>query len=308
MYIDLHLDTLWAMGRQQREFHELSDKGHVDLHRARNAKLLCGFFTGYPSDSVYTTEAMLAKWVRMINTPENNLKKILSTTDIEVLEEKKDKIGAVLALEGAAGIDSGLNKLYIYYEMGLRSMGLTWNEVNQFATGQSQLEGRGLTREGLDLISAMEDLGIIIDVSHLNDESFWDVVNNTNGPIIASHSNVREIAGSNRNLKLDMIEAVHSSGGVIGVNFYTGFLNNAKDEASKQDIFKMMEAIINCGNINLMAIGSDMDGASLPSDIKDITNMPNLFIEIKEKLSLNDEEMDKIKRNNVKRVMKKVWK
>lgn len=315
MFIDTHLDTLWAMNKQKRKFYEFSEKGHVDLPRAQKADLLCGFFTGYPTDSAFVTEKMLADWVKMVNDERNKIRKITSLKQIQKLivdrEGVKDierEIGVVLHLEGAAGIDSELSRLYLYYEIGLRSMSLTWNEENQFATGQEQGENRGLTIEGKDLLSAMEDLGIIIDVSHLNDKSFWDVINNTNSPIMATHSNVREIANHKRNLTRDMVQAIHDTKGSIGVNLYKGFLSTNPDAATPYDAVKMFGEIIQITDVNTIHMGADLDGADLPDGILDITSLPGLFNSIRDEFSLSDVEMKKIKTENVIRIMKKIWK
>lgn len=315
MFIDTHLDTLWAMNKQKRKFYEFSEKGHVDLPRAQKADLLCGFFTGYPTDSAFVTEKMLADWVQMVNDERNKIRKITSLKQIQKLivdrEGVKDierEIGVVLHLEGAAGIDSELHRLYLYYEIGLRSMSLTWNEENQFATGQEQGENRGLTIEGKDLLSAMEDLGIIIDVSHLNDKSFWDVINNTNSPIMATHSNVREIADHKRNLTRDMVQAIHDTKGSIGVNLYKGFLSTNPDAATPYDAVKMFGEIIQITDVNTIHMGADLDGADLPDGILDITSLPGLFDSIRDEFSLSDVEMKKIKTENVIRIMKKIWK
>lgn len=316
MFIDTHIDTLWAMGLQNRIFSVESEKGHVDLPRAQKADLLCGFFTGFPTESNYITEKMLREWILLTRDKNNKIRKIENYNQLEQLESDRKisktttdrEIGAVLHFEGATGIDSGLNRLYIYYEAGLRSMSLTWNEMNQFAAGQIQDPNRGLTTEGFDLLSAMEDLGIIIDVSHLNDKSFWDVINHTSKPIIATHSNVREIADHKRNLTREMVNAMNDTGGTIGINFSKSFLKTNPKEATKESAIKMFQEIINLTSINCVHIGTDLDGATFPDEIKDITYFPNFLDDLKNELNLSKNEMIKIEKENIKRIMKKVWK
>lgn len=128
-------------------------------------------------------------------------------------------------MEGAAGLDTSLNPLFIYHACGLRSLGLTWNEKNQFATGADGNSERGLTHEGLDLVSAAQDLGIIIDVSHLNDRSLQDLLDKTRKPLLASHSNLRKWADHKRNLSDDFVKAIADTGGSIGLNFCANFLS-----------------------------------------------------------------------------------
>ncbi|MCE7734424.1 MAG: hypothetical protein GPJ54_06065 [Candidatus Heimdallarchaeota archaeon] len=315
-WIDTHIDTLWAMQKEDREFYEFSEKGHIDLPRAQEADLLCGFFTGFPSDSQYVTENVLRKWLNMVNNPQNQFQRIYKYSDIETLSidraksnsKSENKIGIVLHFEGAAGIDSELNRLYIYYDVGLRSMGITWNETNQFATGQEGNKDRGLTSYGFDLLDAMEGLGIMIDVSHLNDKSFWDVANNSNSPIYASHSNVRRIANHNRNLLDDMITTIADSGGSIGINLYKAFLENDPEKASIDSAVNMAREIVNLTGPNHLHMGADLDGATLSDDLTDIRDIPRVFDKIEENLELNSQEMNLIKRENVMRLMKNVWK
>ncbi|MFV2016502.1 MAG: dipeptidase, partial [Candidatus Heimdallarchaeota archaeon] len=278
MYIDTHLDTLWAMRKQNRVFNVESKNGHVDLPRAQKAGLLAGFFTGFPTDNHYTTERMLRKWLEFTTNQSNKLIKIENSLQLDLLlEERKQtnqqldyKIGAILHFEGASGIDTELNRLYIYYNCGLRSMSVTWNEQNQFATGvgPDNDHTRGFTPEGLDLLSTMNDLGIIIDVSHLNDKSFWDVINHTNGPVIASHSNLRKFADHPRNITDEMVQAIADCGGTIGINFCKGFLST-KDthKANHRCALEMIREVVDLTGTSSVNIGSDFDGCTLPEDM-----------------------------------------
>ncbi len=312
MYIDAHLDTVFNMHRLNRTFYERNKEGHIDLPRAREGKLIAGLFTGYPNDSQYLTDRSLRRWINLVNDDRNCMKIIKDYKTFENLLEHGlnddfSKIGNILHFEGAAGIDSELNRLYIFYEVGLRSMSLTWNEENIFATGAEGDKTRGLTAEGINLLSAMEDLGIIIDVSHLNDKSFWDVVNNTNQIIFASHSNIRYIADHKRNLTKEMIEAIVNTDGSIGINFHKPFLSS-DNSANINTIIAMIEEVINKFGIKHVHIGSDMDGAHPPDDFKDVTDMPKIFQLIKDKLELTDNELAYIQYKNLQRIIKKSWK
>lgn len=300
------------MKKEGRIFSKRSTKGHVDLPRAQEAGLLCGFFTGFPTESHYITERMLREWLEFASDENNRLFRVKSVQDLLLLEQnwkKQDKqIGAVLCLEGAAGIDSELNRLQIYYDIGLRSMSLTWNEANQFATGQAQGNSRGLTKEGKDLVIRMEELGIIVDVSHLNDRSFWNVMDIVSKPVIASHSNVRELANHPRNLTTDMVEAIHSAGGSIGINFYKGFLETDPGQANRTSIVRMFEAVIDIADVKTVHVGADLDGCTLPQDLNDITDVPSVLQQVQDELGLSNREMELIRTENIKRIMKKVWK
>lgn len=316
LFIDTHIDTLWAMKKENRKFSDVSTIGHVDLARAQQAGLLCGFFTGFPTESHYITENMLCEWIMMVRNPANKMTQIRNYSELKGLMIRREansdqnlaEIGIVLHFEGAAGIDSGLNRLHIYYEVGLRSLGLTWNETNQFATGQEGDKTRGITTEGKDLVSTMEDLGILVDVSHLNDKSLWEVVDATNGPIYASHSNVRKIASHNRNLEDDMIVAIANSGGSIGINLYQAFLANDPKKASIKSAITMFEEVISLTGVSNVHSGADLDGATLPHDMKDIRDIPILLDTVKEELSLTESDLKKIQYENMMRIMKESWK
>lgn len=318
MYIDTHLDTLWAMQKQNRDFNIESKSGHVDLPRAQKAGLLAGFFTGFPTDNQYITERMLRKWIEFITNKSNALMKIENAGQLDLLLEKRrltstigdHKIGAILHFEGASGIDTELNRLIIYYDIGLRSMSVTWNEQNQFATGVGvdNDHTRGFTQEGLDLLSMMNDLGIIIDVSHLNDKSFWDVINHTNGPVIASHSNLRKYADHPRNITDEMVIAISDSGGSVGMNFCKGFLSTKEThKANHRCALEMIREIINLTGTSSVNIGSDFDGCTLPEDMKDITDMVSFFSELQTELSLTNQDLIRIQYNNLIRIIKNVW-
>lgn len=318
MYLDTHIDVIYHMTKEKRVFAPKTDKGHIDLEKAEKGDLLAGFFAIFPNDNYYYTEEMAKKWISTINNPINHLEKIDYISKLDNLIDRRStnsstnsfSVGAIMHIEGAAGIDTSLNKLYLFYEAGLRSLGITWNEQNQFATGVLGDENRGFTKEGLDLLSAMEDLGIIIDVSHLNDKSFWQVIDNTNKPLIASHSNLRKRADHKRNLTDDMVKAIADTNGCIGINFCSGFLStNENHPPNRHCAHEMIRDIIELtGSYEHVNIGSDFDGCTTPKDIPNITIMPQFFSELQERLSLSQDDLIKIKYGNICRVIKSIWK
>jgi len=317
MYIDTHLDTLSQSLRVERKFSELSDEGHVDLVKAREAGLFLGFFTGFPTESAYATERMMRRWIEFVNNTDNHLRQVADLNDLEqhtqhfsAVDGMEHDIGAVLHFEGAAGIDTELNKLYIYHGLGLRSMSLTWNEQNQFATGVKGEKNRGLTMEGTDLIDKMADLGIIVDISHLNDTSFWDVIEYYDGPVIASHSNLRSLADHPRNLTEDMAQAVIDTGGTIGVNFCRGFLSTDEEEhpANRNCAKSMINRLVELGSTDNVHIGSDFDGCTIPDDVGDMRIIPQLMTELQNEHELTADDISKITHGNMIRVIKEIWK
>lgn len=313
MYIDTHLDTMWQSQKSGRRFDLLSDDGHVDLERAREAGLLIGFFTGFPTESRFATEQMMRNWIEYFLHRSDHITQITSLNELEahILHFKQNSpdqrnIGALLHFEGAAGIDPEFNRLYIYHQLGLRSMSLTWNETNQFATGADGPADRGLTLEGRDLLDKMEDLGILIDVSHLNDKSFWDIIDHTNGPVFASHSNLRVYCDHKRNLDLEMVEAIANTGGSVGVNFCKGFLSLDQEShpANLGCAVSMITRIIEETSIDNVHIGSDFDGCTIPEDMKDIRGVENLFEKLRHDLDLSEFDLKKIQHGNMLRLIR----
>ena len=336
MYIDTHLDAFYHMRFNNRGFNAYQEQEnvHVDIVRARKGGLGIGFFTGFPNcayffsdeagykikphrddiTDVNLTEEFLRDWIEITRDESNGLRVLKSKSELkEHLSTYKmsetQKIGCIMHFEGAAGIDESLHRLYIYHEAGLRSMGLTWNETNQFATGAPGDKNRGLTESGKDLLSAMETLGILIDVSHLNDKSFWDVVANTNKPIFASHSNLRKRANVIRNLENEMVLEIAKSGGSVGINLCKGFLSTDKEHNfNMQCVIEMIKGVIEItGTCDAVHIGTDFDGCQTPADLKDVSYMPKFFASLKEKLELSDEDLRKIQYGNVVRIIENYW-
>src|SRR5690606_7884594 len=133
-------------------------------------------------------------------------------------------------IEGAEAIDPDLNALEVLYQAGLRSLGITWSRPNTFASGvpfrfpSSPDTGPGLTDAGRDLVRACNELGILIDLSHLNQQGFYDVAGLSDAPLVATHSNAHVVSNTSRNLTDDQLEAIRASGGVVGLNYAVAFL------------------------------------------------------------------------------------
>ncbi len=311
MIIDGHTDVLWALVRQNRKFSEESEIGHVDLPRLRKGKVLAAFFAVFPAWSDFDIYRGVDQWFSLIEHKDNQLKQVRSVEDLEKCK-KENKVGAVLHFEGSGGIDSEFLTLKNYYRLGLRSIGLSWSNLNRFATGvtfnmltgDSYNQDRGLTEVGKEFVKELNNLGVIIDVSHLNEKSFWNVVEQTN-----EHSNAYSICNHPRNLKDDQIQAIAETNGTIGINFCTSFLSSEKkkDQIQLEDIRKHIDYIVELVGINNISFGSDYDGATVPDIIKDVSFYP-VLIEHLEKNGYNDKEIEKVKSENLIRVMKEVWK
>ncbi|MCI5678520.1 MAG: membrane dipeptidase [Bacteroidales bacterium] len=144
--------------------------------------------------------------------------------------EKAGKFAILLGIEGLAGIGEDLSKIDALYEVGARHAMLTWNEENALATGVKGSPDRGVTDLGRKAIKKIQDKKMILDVSHLNEKSFWDVIDASNGPILASHSNAKALAGAARNLTDDQLKAIRDTNGLVGLNAFNDFISDIREE------------------------------------------------------------------------------
>jgi membrane dipeptidase len=253
-------------------------------------------------------------WFKLVSNPANSLLQIKTINDFEKIKDS-EKVGAILHFEGLSGMDEDLKLLRLGYHLGLRTMGLTWSNVNKFATGvrvttKSQRR-TGLTDMGRGLVKEAQDLGITIDVSHLNDQSFWDLYEITEKPIIATHSNARSICDHPRNLTDDQIKAIYEKHGTIGINFCMKFLDpeHPSEEYTNLglDIIKKhIDHIVNLSDINTVALGSDYDGTSVPNCVRDCTKLHNLWNYLLEN-GYSEQDINKISHANLLRVFKDTW-
>jgi len=319
--VDTHCDTLQALfrdifpsvtpSRVEEGLGKRSDKGHVDIPRLKEGGIDCQVF---------------AIFVSKIPNPPKPLHRALNLIDIfyRECEENKDeishaksyeevlktiesgKIAAVLSLEGGEAIGGDVSVLRILHRLGVRMMSLTWNHRNLLADGvKEQRTKSGLTNLGVKVVEEMERLGIVIDVSHLSESCFWDLVDITDSPIIASHSNCRTLCDHPRNLDDRQIAAIADKGGVIGMNFYPKFLRK-EGQATVSDVVDHMEHIIDLVGIDYVGLGSDFDGiSSTPIGLEDASKVPNLTLELVSR-GYSKEEIGKILGGNHLRVFSKV--
>jgi len=313
--IDGHVDTALKILEENRKFSERSNVGHCDLVRMKEGNVQAALFA---IESGYTMESLIKNidiWLKFVSNPSNGLIQIKSITDFNKLRNS-EKLGAIFHFEGATGIDDDLKLLRIGYHLGLRSMGLTWSNVNKFGTGvrvtTKKQRRTGLTDMGRDLIRKAQTLGITIDVSHLNDQSFWELYEITEKTIIATHSNARSVCNHPRNLTDDQIKAIHEKHGTVGINFCMKFLDPehpGEDFTNLGlDIIKNhIDHIVDLSDINTVAIGSDFDGTTVPNCVRDCTRFPALWDYLLEN-GYSKQNLKKIAHENLIRVFKRTWK
>ncbi len=222
---------------------------------------------------------------------------------------------AVLHLEGAEAIDPRLEALEHWYAAGLRSVGIVWSRSNDFGHGvpfvspSSPDTGPGLTEAGRALVRRCAELGILVDLSHLNEAGFWDVAALAPGPLVASHSGVHALCPTSRNLTDAQLDAIRSSGGLVGIVFACPFLR--PDFADDADtplslIAQHARYVADRIGVEHVALGSDFDGCTIPAALGDVAGLPRLLDEFAA-AGFGDAELDAIAWGNWRRVLAAWW-
>ncbi|HZG57358.1 dipeptidase [Paenibacillus sp.] len=186
---------------------------------------------------------------------------IRTKQDLEtLLQPQETRIGAMLTLEGADGLEGNLAYLRIVHALGVRTLGLTWNEANWAADGVREPRGGGFTAAGRRLLAECDRLGLPLDVSHLSVKGFWELLERSTQPPIASHSNAKAICGHPRNLSNDQLRALIAANGRVGLTFVPYFLRGDGGEATIDDVLRHLDHICGLGGAKHVGFGSDFDG------------------------------------------------
>ena len=263
---DLHCDTALALSERTDVYTSLrKNERHVDLTRAGElggyAQCFAMFTTpdfdkwfGKPVTEVF--DAMLSNLEKELELNSDIIAKAGSADEVEK-NYAAGKMSAILTLEGPAGINFDAGRLEELYHRGFRISTLGWNEKN-ILTG-SHVTGGGLTDAGRAYVKECQRLGILVDVSHISDEAFWDIMKITEAPIVASHSNLRSVCDHSRNLTDDMYRAICETGGTAGINLCAPFIKaeGADFDATCDHILRMLELDTSGEHISL---GGDLDG------------------------------------------------
>jgi membrane dipeptidase len=306
------------------------DGGHIDLPRAREGGLGGGIFAAFTptpgfdpdcgepaapigQDSaagvVTRTLGRLLKLER-----EGHVRLVRESGDLDAAREQ-GTLAAVAHIEGAEAVDPGLLALDVLYAAGLRSLGPVWSRPNAFAHGvpfafpSSPDTGPGLTPAGTRLVRRCAELGIAVDLSHLNEAGFWDVARLGLAPLIASHSGAHALCASSRNVTDAQLDAIGASGGLVGVVFAVGFVrpDGAEDpDTPLQTIARHVRHIADRIGVDHVALGSDFDGAEIPATLKDVAGLPRLLDAIRAE-GFAEDEMERIAWSNWRRVLEAAW-
>lgn len=220
-------------------------------------------------------------------------------------------VAAMCHMEGAEAIDADLAALDLFYEAGLRSLGVVWSRSNRFATGipfafnRDPDIGPGLTKAGFELVRRCNELGVMLDVSHLNAAGFWDLARTSKAPIVASHSNVWSICPNTRNLTDEQLAAVRDSDGLVGVNFGVPFLreDGKHEESTPLTAFRRhFEYLAQKIGVDRIGLGSDFDGVLIPKELGSVRGLPKLIAALRE-WGFSEDEIAGIAHRNWLRVL-----
>ena len=297
---DLHCDTALALlGDNMNSAGSLrKNEGHIDLERARvlpgYAQCFACFTTPFMQDWAKTSpvtifERELTTVLREVDKNSDLISLAYSADEVEE-NYKTGKMSAILTIEGTAGFSFDPSLLEDLSKIGFRITTLGWNEQNELAG--SHKTGGGLPDLGREFVKEAQRQGMLIDVSHISDEAFWDIMDVTSGPVIATHSNSRAVRDVSRNLTDDMFRAICQTGGVVGLNLYAGFLaDSANLDHACDHILHWMELDPDGKHLSL---GGDLDGCDLlPEGFDGIQDYPKLARRLLER-GLSEEEVHRI--------------
>ena len=291
MHADVWTDNLWEYEKGKkdvirRKYKEKFEKGgllggifviYINAFKTPNPEETFFQSLRYMSEELYHSRDI----VHVIKEPH----------DFEKAGKLK-KFGVMLGIEGLPGIGENIDYIYLLERMGIRHIGLTWNEENAFATGQRGNVERGLTPLGKELVKVMEDLRILLDLSHANDKTFWDVEKYCKRPFFASHSNSRNLCPSMRNLTDDQIMCIGERKGMIGLNSYHGFVSEKEEEKNLDMLLNHMEYIGEKIGLDKVGFGFDFAEyynatAEVEDDglegVKDVTELQNVITALKKR-------------------------
>jgi membrane dipeptidase len=348
LVFDGHNDTLLDLylpeRGDERTFFERSGIGHLDLPRARDGGFGGGFFAcwtpnpkeewteesaltmtedGYevadapPLDPVYareTADALAKIMFRVESESGGRIKVVCAAEEIESCL-RDGVLAAVLHFEGAENLGPDPSKLEDLYEARLRSLGLVWSRPNDYGHGvpfrfpASPDTGPGLTEAGRELVRECNRLGVLLDLSHLNERGFWDVVEITEAPLVATHSNAHALCPTTRNLTDRQLDAIKDSDGMVGVNFAVGFLReDGKDEEDTptETVVRHVDYLVERIGVERVGFGSDFDGAKVPREIGDASGLPKLLAVLRER-GYDEAALKKLAQENWVRVLRATW-
>jgi membrane dipeptidase len=336
---DGHNDVLLRIWEKGGSFFDRAGAGHVDLPRAREGGLAGGFMAMFvpseqpagdsdagsmadrpvpPAPNLETAQStvlgLMGLLLRIERDSAGAVRVVRSAADIERCIEQ-GVFASLMHVEGAEAIDPEFYALESFHAAGLRSLGFVWSRPNAFGEGvpfrfpHSPDTGGGLSEAGRELVRACNRLRIMIDLSHLNEQGFWDVASLSDKPLVATHSNAHGVTPATRNLTDRQLDAIRDSDGMVGVNFAVYFLrpDGSGEAATPLDmVVRHFDYLVDRVGIDRVGFGSDFDGATIPTEIGDAAGLPRLVAALRA-AGYDEASLRKLTHENWIRVLRATW-
>lgn len=277
-YFDLHCDTMLTC--QYKNIPLRENELHISMKKAEAIDAFVQCYAVFLHDSLRggkAVECFNQVADRLAQEVEENsdvLTFCKNPGDLQALSRH----GAILTVESAAALGGDLKNLEDWKKRGVKMCTLTWSGENELGRGVLSEGTTGLTDFGREVVKEFEKAGILADISHASPELFWDVAELAMRPLVASHSNAKKICGHPRNLTDEQFDAILKTDGLVGLNFYDAFLNDDESKAGMEDILRHAEHFLSLGGEDHLAMGGDMDGSTMPQDMKDgLAAIPRLY-------------------------------
>ena len=311
--VDGHCDSLIHFVNGERTLVDQSEEGHWDTQRARFAGVSLQFLAAYieskykPSMSLCRGLQLIEGAHRFIADHPDQVFLVQGKYDLKQIPDPT-RIGILLSVEGGEIIGENLFMLDIIFKLGVRALGLTWNQRNSLADGVGEANTQSrLTNLGQKVVERMNKLGMLIDVSHLNEAGFWHVLEISDNPIAATHSCAKALCAHPRNLTDQQLRALARQKGVVGVNFYPRFLNDS-GLTTRQDVVRHISHIAEVAGVETVGLGSDFDGIDeTPKGLEHVGDYYYLLEDLT-KVGFSNQEVEQITGQNFMRLLSDVLK
>lgn len=304
MTFDAHCDTISVALDNKLSLNDKKLAFNLQDVKLPHIQALATFIDSKYRNGFERANNILDKFYEEYNIHKDEIILIKEKSDIE---KSLNKLGILLTIENGTAIDTDINNVEKLYNRGIRIMSITWNDDNQLGCGALTTNDTGLTDLGREYVKKLNELNILVDISHSSVNTFYDTLKCCIGrPLIATHSCVKNLCNHPRNLTDEQIREIANTGGVIGICFYSKFLKDT-GKANSDDIIEHIEYIINLVGEDYVGLGSDFDGMKkkfYPTDIKGTKNL-NIIADKLKKIGLNDIQINKIMGKNFLRVLKK---
>lgn len=306
--VDAHCDTILRLARGDH-LGSRGSQGQVDLKRLKMAGVKLLFLSIFV-ERVYLPWGGLRRALQLLDVFWREYEacdgEIFLVRGKEELAQvgSSDRVGILLTLEGGEALEEELAVLRQFYRLGVRGLGLTWNYRNALAGGVGEQRAPGLSDFGAAVVRELNRLGMVVDVAHLSERAFWEVLEISQGPVVASHANAYRLCPHPRNLKDDQLRALAARGGVVGVTFVPGFVD--LHAPSVERLADHVEYLCSTAGVEAVGLGSDFDGTEEPlPGLEDASALPNLTACLLAR-GFKEEEVGKILGGNWLRVLEEL--